>query len=61
MSFEFVTVTCPYCFEQVEMELDPQTDGALVHDCAVCCNPWDVVVKRRGDGSVQVSVERAQD
>jgi hypothetical protein len=58
---EFVTVTCPYCFEAVEMELDPQTEGELVHDCAVCCNPWRVRVRRRRSGRPIVDVERAQD
>ena len=58
---EFVTVTCPYCFESVEMELDPMTEGELVHDCAVCCNPWRVRVRRRRSGRPVVDVERAQD
>lgn len=57
---EFVTVTCPYCFESVDMELDPETEGELVHDCAVCCNPWLVMVTRGGRG-LHVDVQRAQD
>jgi hypothetical protein len=59
--FDFVQVTCPYCFELVEMELDPETRGELVHDCEVCCNPWRVRVSRDADGNAFVDVERAQD
>ena len=58
---EFVTVTCPYCYESVEMELDPETVGELVHDCGVCCNPWRVLVRRKSNGRPVVDVERLQD
>jgi hypothetical protein len=58
---DFISVVCPYCFESVEMELDPQTEGELVHDCEVCCNPWRVMVRRKRDGTARVDVERAQD
>ncbi|HEY1100744.1 MAG TPA: CPXCG motif-containing cysteine-rich protein [Myxococcota bacterium] len=58
--FEFVRVTCPYCFENVEMELDPETVGELVHDCEVCCNPWRVFVRRTSKGKPIVDVDRAQ-
>jgi hypothetical protein len=53
---EFVTVQCPVCFEFVEMELDPQSVGEMVHDCSVCCHPWTVFVKRKNDGSPVVRV-----
>lgn len=58
---EFIECTCPYCFELVEMELDPMTTGSFVHDCAVCCHPWQVRVHRDADGDVSVDVQRAQD
>lgn len=55
-----VKVRCPYCFERVELYVDPDTDGALVEDCAVCCRPWSVLVSQGDDGQRWVEVERAQ-
>lgn len=53
-------VQCPYCFEWVEIVVDPDTRGELVQDCEVCCRPWRMLVRRRRDGSPVVTVERAQ-
>jgi hypothetical protein len=53
-------VRCPYCFEKVELFVDPDTHGSYVEDCAVCCHPWTVVVERDGAGGGLVEVIRAQ-
>ena len=53
-------VQCPYCFEQVSLELEPDLEGALVIDCEVCCRPWQVHVSRNEDGEPSATVERAQ-
>lgn len=58
--FDYVTVQCPYCFESVELDVDPDTEGELVQDCEVCCNPWTVRVTHDEDGHPIVDVERAQ-
>jgi hypothetical protein len=50
-------VTCPYCGEQVEIYVEPDTRGTLVQDCEVCCNPWRVRVSGRGEDR-QVEVWR---
>ena len=55
-----ILVTCPYCFESMELVLDPDTTGTFVQDCDVCCNPWHVQVHRDADGSPSVHVDRAQ-
>lgn len=35
--------TCPYCWEQISMLLDPDMSGEIyVEDCQVCCNPIEV-------------------
>ncbi len=57
---DVTTVTCPYCFEAIELYVDPDTTGEMVHDCDVCCRPWTVVVSRDADGALVVSVGRAQ-
>jgi hypothetical protein len=48
MDDQFV-VTCPYCGEEVEIYVEPDTRGTLVQDCEVCCNPWHVRVSGRGE------------
>lgn len=50
------TVTCPYCAEQVSVALDPGSGPSqeYVEDCPVCCQPWQVDVRYRGDGSACV-------
>ena len=54
------TVACPYCFEVVEIYVDPQSEGELIHDCDVCCRPWSLMVSRDQDGALTVSATRAQ-
>lgn len=60
MLFDFVGVQCPYCFESVELDLDPETEGRFVQDCEVCCNPWSITVTYDEDGNPTVDVERSQ-
>lgn len=57
---DVIVVQCPYCFESMEIDLDPETEGSFVQDCEVCCNPWALTVRRDEDGAVAVDVERAQ-
>ncbi len=54
-----VTVRCPYCREHVELYVDPDSQGQLVEDCAVCCRPWLVTVESTG-GRLRVQITRAQ-
>lgn len=53
-------VQCPYCFELVDLELDPETRGELIHDCDVCCRPWRVWVQWDEEGNPSLIVDRAQ-
>ncbi len=55
-----VEVACPYCFEIVELYVDPETEGSFVTDCDVCCRPWQVEVSRDEDGGLVVDVAPAQ-
>lgn len=54
-----MTVRCPYCREHVELYVDPDSQGQLVEDCAVCCRPWLVTIER-DRGRLRVQVARAQ-
>lgn len=60
MGDDVASVTCPYCFESMEIWLDPDSKGSMVQDCEVCCNPWDVFISRDEDGRPWVDVQRAQ-
>lgn len=51
-------VTCPYCGEELEIQIEEDVRGTLVQDCEVCCNPWLVRILRSADGT-EVSVARA--
>ena len=58
MSFEHVQLQCPYCFESMEMGLDPQSVGSMVVDCDVCCRPWELTVWSDEDGQLHARAER---
>lgn len=36
------TLTGPYCGEEVEIYIEPDVGGTLVHDCEVCCRPLEI-------------------
>lgn len=55
-----VQISCPYCFESLEVYIDPQSEGELIRDCDVCCRPWLLQVARGVDGSLSVRVSCAQ-
>jgi hypothetical protein len=57
---DVTVVTCPYCFESVELALEPDESGEMVQDCDICCRPWAVVITRDSDGAVSIRVDRAQ-
>ncbi len=53
-------VVCPYCFEMIEIYVDPEVAGELVQDCEVCCNPWQLTVRRSRHKGLTVYAERLQ-
>jgi Cysteine-rich CPXCG len=58
-----ISVECPYCGETLELWVD-QSGGATqkyVEDCAVCCQPMEVLVEIEGDEECSVSVRRFDD
>ena len=46
-----VPVSCPYCGEESDLVIDEGGGSrqAYVQDCPVCCQPWEVEVKRGRD------------
>ena len=57
---DVVRVQCPYCFETVEVYVDPDIAGEMVQDCEICCNPWQLVVSRDDAGRLSVQAERTE-
>jgi len=51
---EAATQFCPYCGEEVEVDVEPIGASAetYIEDCPVCCRPWMVHVSREEDGVV---------
>jgi uncharacterized protein YbaR (Trm112 family) len=48
----FETITCPYCWESIEVALDLSVDEQRqVEDCSVCCRPI-VIAYRAEDGAL---------
>jgi hypothetical protein len=42
------TITCPYCWEPIEITLDLSVDEQRqVEDCSVCCRP--IVIRYRAE------------
>ncbi len=40
--------SCPHCWQEISMLLDPSYSQAYVEDCEVCCNPIEVTVSFEG-------------
>ena len=53
-----VPVQCPYCGEWQSIVLDPESIGEMVQDCEVCCEPWQMTVRRGRDGKLGVNLRR---
>lgn len=60
MRTDTAEVICPYCFERVEVDVDPETRGSLIQDCDVCCRPWALFIGRTEDGELSIRADRAQ-
>jgi hypothetical protein len=57
---ETAAVTCPYCWETIELDLDLSAGSATyTEDCSVCCNPMSVRVEvdEEGGHTVEVTAE----
>jgi hypothetical protein len=49
---QFETITCPYCWESIEVPVDLSVeDQQQVEDCSVCCRPI-VIRYRAADGEL---------
>jgi len=44
-------LTCPYCFQEISMLLDPTVSGTqrYIEDCEVCCRPIEIIYDSDGE------------
>ena len=38
-ALDSVLIQCPYCWETLEISVDPVPEQEYVEDCQVCCRP----------------------
>ena len=49
------TVQCPYCWEQIEIMVDPTLEEQdYIEDCSVCCSPIHFKIQLDEYGHPQV-------
>jgi hypothetical protein len=55
---QFETITCPYCWEAIEIAVDLSVDSQQqVEDCSVCCRP--IVIRYRALDGELVALDAA--
>ena len=47
-----------YTLYTIYASLDPESIGEMVQDCEVCCEPWQMTVRRGPGGKLAVSLGR---
>ncbi|MCB0327750.1 MAG: CPXCG motif-containing cysteine-rich protein [Bdellovibrionales bacterium] len=51
-------VSCPYCNEPIELELDPSiAHQRYIEDCWVCCRPIEVELQIQEEGQCHIQVK----
>jgi hypothetical protein len=59
MSLDTVTVQCPYCWEYIQIEVEPGPEPQnFIQDCSVCCRPIALEVSE-GENGVEVNANRS--
>ncbi|MGA9423055.1 MAG: CPXCG motif-containing cysteine-rich protein [Rhodanobacteraceae bacterium] len=59
---QFASVSCPWCGETFEISADGSAGSQrYIEDCAVCCQPIDIVLGVGDDGGITVSVSTERD
>ena len=59
---ETIEVQCPYCWEPLELGIDPSVaEQDYIEDCEVCCRPMRIRVSNAGGESPQMEVQREDD
>jgi hypothetical protein len=52
-------IQCPYCWEQIGIDLDLSVDGqSYIEDCQVCCQPIQISYSSSDGALLDVHVEQ---
>ncbi len=55
MNLEASLIQCPYCWEQIEVLVDPSAASQdYIEDCSVCCRPIRLKVNIDDDDEIQI-------
>jgi hypothetical protein len=61
-SFDPVQISCPYCGEMIDIQVDMgSSEQSYVEDCSVCCRPILIHASLDEDGTPSVSATRESD
>ncbi|GAA3566941.1 MAG: CPXCG motif-containing cysteine-rich protein [Pseudomonadales bacterium] len=61
-ALEHATIQCPYCWEMLDISIDPSvSEQTYVEDCQVCCQPIVITaaIDDRGELTVTAEAENA--
>lgn len=55
-SLEHATIQCPYCWEMLDISVDPTVpEQTYVEDCQICCQPILITASFDENGMLSVS------
>jgi len=55
-------ITCPFCWETINILLDPSVaEQEYIEDCQVCCNPINFTVTFSSEGESIVEARNPED
>ncbi|MGV6818311.1 MAG: CPXCG motif-containing cysteine-rich protein [Thiotrichales bacterium] len=56
---ESVIIQCPYCWERIEIVVDPSVpEQCYVEDCFVCCRPILLSVSISANAQIEIQAAR---
>ena len=55
-----LVVQCVYCFEYVDISVDPHDRGTLIQDCDVCRRPLQITIRWMSNGQPHRQIDPAE-
>jgi hypothetical protein len=55
------TITCPYCWESIEILIDATADKKYIEDCQVCCRPISIEITILHNSKIHLEAKREND
>jgi hypothetical protein len=55
MNLKLVSTQCPYCWEKIDIQIDPSVFSQdYIEDCSVCCRPIRLIVNIDNNNEIQI-------